>query len=429
MKTCPYLIIGNSVTAVGAVRGIREHDSENAITVVSREPHHTYSRPLISYLLAGKVAEGDMFYCPENYCEKNQIEPVLNVEAKKVDSDEHSVALENGENMSYDQLLIATGGSPIVPAELAGTDAEGVFTFTTWQDAREIDRWIENRSVERAVAVGAGLIGLKSMEALVERGIQTTVVELADRVLGSTFDGPASRLAANQMRDAGVDVRCGTTVRKIKQENGRISGVELQGGEPVKSELLVFAIGVRPNVGLVQNAGVKIGDGIIVDGRMRTTAPDIYAAGDVAEAQQRLSDGYGTLPIFPDAHRQGHVAGVNMAGGEENYAGGLAMNSVDVFGLPTISVGLTNPESDEFEILQLADEADKSYRKIVLKDNRVVGAIFIGCIDRAGIVTGLIREEVDVSDFKEHLLTDDFGLVSLPKDYRKHVVSGLGIEV
>ncbi|MBS3763877.1 MAG: NAD(P)/FAD-dependent oxidoreductase, partial [Planctomycetes bacterium] len=108
MKTCPYLIIGNSVTAVGAVRGIREHDSENAITVVSREPHHTYSRPLISYLLAGKVAEDDMFYCPENYCEENQIEPVLNVEAKKVDSDEHSVALENGENMSYAQLLIAT---------------------------------------------------------------------------------------------------------------------------------------------------------------------------------------------------------------------------------------------------------------------------------------------------------------------------------
>ncbi len=162
---------------------------------------------------------------------------------------------------------------------------------------------------------------------------------------------------------------------------------------------------------------------------METSVGDIYAAGDVAQAPGLLTEGRQTLAILPDAYRQGAVAGANMAGDREAYLGGLPMNSVDVFGLPTISVGETDPDDEEAEILTDRREARRVYRKLVLRNGVIVGAIFIGDIERAGIYTGLIRRRVDVSDYREVLLSEEFGLLSLPADYRKHVVSGMGMEV
>jgi NAD(P)H-nitrite reductase large subunit len=429
MNREPYVIIGNSVAAMGAVAGIRSVDPERPITVISREPHHTYSRPLISYLLGGKVEEEGMLYREADFYDKNNVRPMLGVEVTGVDVEAGTVEMDDGRTVAYEELLIATGGDPIVPPDVEGAEADGVFTFTTWDDAREIEAYIEGHGVEKAVIVGGGLIGLKSMEALVERGIETTVVELADRILGATFDRTASELARRQLERAGVTVLCETTVSRIEAAEGEVSGAVLRDGTRLPCGLLIFAIGVRPNVAIVRGTSVEVDRGVVVDDGMRTSADDVYAAGDVAQARLLLRKGKRPIPIFPNAYRQGLIAGANMAGGDATWKGGVAMNSVEVLGLPTISVGITSPDGGGYDTLSELDEHALRYRKVVLRDDRVVGAIFIGDIDRAGIITGLIREQIDVSGFKDLLLTEEFGLISLPREYRKHVVSGMGIVV
>ncbi len=429
MDRCAYLIIGNSAAAMGGVAGIRESDPRTAIHIVTREPHHTYSRPLISYLLGGKVDESKMLYRPCDFYEESDVVAWLGVEVRSVNPELRRVETSEGYSLAFDKLLIATGGRPIMPRDVEGTEARGVFTLATWDDAREIRQFIEKFPVEKALVVGGGLIGLKSVEALVGLGIGTTVVELTDRILSATFDRTASDLARSALAARGVEVMCGTTVSRVEQKDGRVAGAVLRDGTGLSFDMVIFAIGVTPNKGLVEGTSVETDRGILVDDRMETSVEGIYAAGDVTQAAELLSGEKRTIAIFPNAYRQGYVAGSNMAGRARRYGGSLAMNAVDVCGLPTISVGATDPVGEGYEVLSELDDEGPVYKKIVLRDDRIVGAIFVGDIDRAGIITGLIKEKVNVSGFKELLLTDEFGLISLPSEYRKHVVSGAGIEV
>ncbi len=426
---CPFLIIGNSAAAVGAITGIREVDPQTPITLIAKEPQHTYSRPLISYLLGGKVDESKMPYRSPAFYAENKITPILGSEVIRVDPENHFVQAKNGERYGFGKLLIATGGNPIVPRDIEGIQSQGVFTFTTWDDAQNIQSHIERCGVRRALIVGGGLIGLKSLEALMALGIQTTLVELSPRVLSVTFDQTASNMAQETLRKNGAEIHCNTTVQSIQSDQGNVISATLKSGIRIDCELVIIAIGVLPNIDLVKNTAIKTDRGIVVDGTLQSTVEGIYAAGDVAQAFDLVEGGTRPIPILPVAYRQGWVAGLNMAGRRRLYRGGVAMNAVDVCGLPTISVGITVPATNEYEILSSLESSVPRYRKIVLRDNRIVGFILIGDIDRAGILTGLIRDKIDVTSFKESLLTDDFGLLHVPKDYRKHIVSGMGIEV
>jgi NAD(P)H-nitrite reductase large subunit len=426
-------MIGNSAAAVGAIEAIRQHDSENPITVVADEPHHVYSRPLISYLLGGLVNETQMYYRPPDFYERHDVETMLGTEVTRVTPRERTISLAGGTTLSYDRLLIATGGVPFVPP-VPGVDLEGVFTFTRWDDARCIAHYIESRRIESALVVGGGLIGLKTTEALMARSIRVTVVELADRILSVSFDRPASRLAESLLRRVGTEIKTGTTVEEIVGKDGQVNHAILRNRERVDCDLIVFAIGVRPNADMIpQDAGIGVNRGVLVDSHMRTSAPHVYAAGDCVETHDILLQVSRPIAIWPSAYRQGFVAGCNMAGVEREYAGGFPMNSVELDGVPTISVGVTDPSENEdagrYEIMEKYDREASVYHKLVLRDNRLVGAICVGNIDRAGIYTGLIRDRADVSPFKEHLLSGSFGLISLPRDYRKHMVVGEGIEV
>jgi NAD(P)H-nitrite reductase large subunit len=426
-----YVIIGNSAAAVGAVEAIREQDRDNPITIVADEPHHVYSRPLISYLLGRVVDETKMSYRPDDFYERNGVETILGVEVTSINTQEQTISLGGGGSVSYDRLLIATGGKPFVPP-LPGSNLEGVFTFTTWKDAQRIDSYIRDRGIESALVVGGGLIGLKTTEALIERKCKITLVELADRILSATFDRTASKLSESILRKENVDVRTGTTVEEIIGRGGQVDHAVLRDGERVDCDLVVFAIGVRPNTGLIPaDSGIEVDRGICVDRHMQTTMLNVYAAGDCVQAYDMLIGACRPIAIWPNAYRQGHIAGANMAGVETEYAGGFPMNSIEVCGVPTISVGLTDPPRDEdgYEILDKYDREALLYKKLVLFHNRLVGAIFVGDIDRAGIYTGLIRDRVDVRPFKELLLSGGFGLISLPTGYRKHLVVGEGIEV
>jgi len=434
-----YLIIGNSTAAVGGVEGIRRLEAETPIVLISKEPYHTYSRPLISYLLAGDVDERQMCYRGQYFYRRNGVETRLGVEAVGIDVERHVVETGEGGRISFEKLLVATGGRPFwpdingltgaFPDSAKAAPTPGVFTFTSWDDAKAVGRYIEERNPRKAVVVGGGLIGVKAAEALRARGLDVLVVELAEHLLPVMLDETGSELAAAAVRDAGVDLECGTTVKNIVAGNGTVSGVTLGNGREAGCEMVIIAVGVVPDTRLVEGTGIGMDRGILIDEHCETSIGGIYAAGDVAQGTDALTGRSRPIPIFGQACRQGWVAGANMAGGSARVGAAFAMNSMEVFGLPIIAVGLGAASGDEYDILSQCDGSERIYRRVVLRDGRVVGAVFVGDIDRAGILTGLIRERVDVSGIRNLLLSDQFGLISLPAEYRKHVVRGEGILV
>jgi len=433
MKNDDYLILGNSTAAVAAIEAIRAVDCATPITLVSRESWHTYSRPLISYLLAGELDEQRMYYRAPDFYRAHKVTPHLGVTATRIDPENRVVMTDRDQALPFARLLIATGGKAIRPP-LEGTDAQGVFTFISWDDIRAIDAWIAacaaGGAPPRAVIVGAGLIGLKALEAFRARDLETVVVEREDRVLPLSLDKQGSALVEQAIENAGAEILCGTCVNRIlKDDAGRVTGVAIETGRTIPCELVILATGVAPDTTLVQGTSIKTDRGILIDRRCMTSVDGLYAAGDVAQGMDSLSGASRPLPLFPNAFRQGRVAGTNMAGGQAALGGCFPMNAVEVFGLPVISMGLSTASGDGFTVLDRKNPTAPSYRRVVLRDNRVVGAVFIGDIERAGILTGLMRGRVDVSGIAETLLTDDFGLLSLPADYRKHVVQGEGIEV
>ncbi|MFH0860192.1 MAG: FAD-dependent oxidoreductase [Candidatus Altiarchaeota archaeon] len=422
-----YLIIGNSTAGLAAVEAIRESDRKGTITVVSDERHQPYSRPLITYWLAGKADDRKMHYKGKDYMKKKRVNLVLGKRAVRLDTRQKTVTLDDGKMLEYDRLLIATGGTPINP-QLKGSNLKGVYNLTTWDDAKKVGEYVRENLVKHATVIGGGLIGLKATEALAELGLKVTVLELSDRILASTLDRKASEMMIDYLRKKGIDVMTGNTAEEILGGE-MVEGVKLKDGRTIKTQMVIVAIGVRPNTSLAGGTPIKVNRGILVDGNMQTNVKGVYAAGDAAEAMDTLMEAPRTIAIWPLAVRQGRVAGQNMAGRKTEYGGGFPMNSVEICGMPTISAGITDPKEKGYELLEQQKAGEGSYRKVVLKDGRLVGMILLGDVERAGIFTGLIEGKVDVSAVKEHLLHDDFGLIMLPKGYKKHLVTGPGMEV
>ncbi|HUU96880.1 MAG TPA: FAD-dependent oxidoreductase [Phycisphaerae bacterium] len=417
------IIIGNSVAGIAGAEAFRSIDDTSELTLISREPYRAYSRPLITYYLAGKVDEQKMYLRKPDFYDGLGIQTILGREVSKVNAGAHTISLDNGEQLPFDRLLIATGGVPFVPKidNLAG---KRFFTFTTWDDAKRVKELVPG--VRHAVVLGGGLIGIKVAEALNLLHVKTTVVELADRILSPALDTRASAMMRTAMENAGIDVYTQETVASVDGHGEQVKRVDLRSGKSLPCDLLIVAIGVVPNIAMVGGSGIATNRGIIIDDHMRTSVDGVYAAGDVAEGHDTLLGSTRVIPIWPSAYHQGHTAGRNMAGVESVFSRHFAMNSVEINGTCVISVGLSTIEQGDYEILASHDPLKNEYRKIVIKDDLIVGAVFVNAIDRAGIVTGLIKDRINVRNFKDALSSNDFGYISLPRDLRKSRLETLG---
>lgn len=411
------VIIGNSAAAIGAIEAIRKFEPLLPITVISEEPYSVYSRPLISYLLAGEIKYHQVFYRPKGFYEKQNVRAILGKSVEKVHFHEKTVELNGGEKIPYDRLLIATGGTPFIP-DIEGIELEGVHTFTKLDDVKRILRLL--KEARKAIVIGGGLIGLKASEALKKRKVEVTIVELERRILNLQLDERASTILEKGLKKEGIHLMTSTAVVEISG-NKKVESVRLSNGKTLDAELVIVAIGVIPNVGIFTGSSLKIDKGILVNDRMETNIPHVYAAGDVTQSYDRILNGFRTIPIWPNAYHQGKIAGYQMVGKDEwRYEGGFMMNSIQVANLPTISIGLTNPSSEDgYQIIKKFDRTGPVYRKIVLKEGRIVGAILIGDIDRAGIITGLLRKEIKVKGFKKELLNKPLGFINFPENLKK----------
>jgi len=392
------------------------------LTVISEETVPQYSRPMISEYVSREATLETMKYRGDQFWNKNNVQPLTGRAAVNIDFTKKQVELEGGTKIDFEKLLIATGGKPFVP-RMKGGEKNGVFTFTELSSAKGLESKLEQS--KSAVVIGGGLIGVSAAEALVKRGITVTLVELKQHILNLILDEKASEIAEKVLTEAGVTVITGQTVQHIlgrKDNEGSVGGVVITDGKEIPCDLVVVAIGVIPRTELVKETDMKLNRGIVVDRFMRTNIPDVYACGDVAEAHDFLLNGNRLLPLWPLAHMGGRVAGYNMAGKKVEYAGGTVMSSLKYFDLPVIAVGDTNPEElDDYEVLVENQPEKTVYKKILLRDNVIVGFIFLGDIEKAGILFRLLKNHVNVAEIEESLLSEDFGIVTLPEQLRQNL--------
>jgi NAD(P)H-nitrite reductase large subunit len=254
------------------------------------------------------------------------------------------------------------------------------------------------------------------------------MVELQDNILSLILDPTASEMVENVIRKAGVTIATGQTVQRIigkPEDDHAVGGAILTSGEQVQCDLVIIAIGVVPRTELVSGTDVKTNRGILVDRFMRTNVADVYASGDVAEAYDFVFGENRLLPLWPLAQLEGKVAGYNMSGKRADYIGGTAMSALKYFGIPIISVGIANPKDpDAYESLVKHEPERNLYRKIVLKDNAIVGITLVNDIEQAGVLFHLMKNGVNVKKFKRELLSDDFCLATLPRSLRRKVYPG-----
>jgi len=420
-----YVIVGASAAGIGAVEAIREVDPASTVTVISEETCPQYSRPMISDLVSGKANFEKMMCREDEFWEKHQVQALTGRTTISLNLAEKWVALDKGEHINFEKLLIATGGKPFVP-KIEGADKDGVFTFTTLSDAEHLLAKVENAT--SAVVIGGGLIGVSVTEALIKRGLKVTMVELKDTILSLILDQTASEMVENVIRKAGVTIVTGQSVQRVTgkpEDDDVVGGVILTGGEQVPCDLLIIAIGVIPRTELVSGTDVKTNRGILVDRFMRTSVSDVYASGDVAEAYDFLYGENRLLPLWPLAQLEGKVAGYNMSGKKAEYLGGTAMSALKYFGIPIISIGIANIKEDyAYESLVKHDPERNLYKKIVLKDNVIVGITLVNDIEQAGVLFHLMKSGANVKKFKQELLSEDFCLATLPRSLRRKLYPG-----
>jgi NAD(P)H-nitrite reductase large subunit len=395
------VIVGASAAGLAAVEAIRRVDKDCPITVVSKESMPLYSRVGLTHFISREVGYDGMRMRDDGYFDRMKVRGVMGVAAISVDPTARLVRLGNGENLAYDNLLVASGSHALMPP-MPGTDLQGIYPCITNVDATQIDAAIPR--TKEAVVIGAGLIGIQVVDAFARRGLKTTVIEQMPHVMPAMADAVSAAMAEGELRTTGVTVRCGVRATELLGNDGQITGVRVESGEVLPCQLLVMAAGVAPNIDFLDGTGVTIHRGVSVDAYQRTSLEGIYAAGDVAETVDMFSGERAMNAIWPEALNQGRTAGLNMAGVATAYEGSMAMNVTTVIDTPIASIGLWNPPDGEpYQIREVRDDLKRIYRKLVFTGEQLVGAMLVGMIEDAGILHNMIRTRTTFTLTPDHL--------------------------
>lgn len=411
-----YVIIGNGVAAISCVEGIRSVDSDVKIIIISEEKHPTYCRPLISYYLEEKTDLERMKYRDDSFYEKTGCEVLYGRKAVKIDSSVKSVLLDDGTQIAYTSLCVAAGSSPFVPPFTGLDTVENKFSFMTLDDTLALEAAVNKDS--RVLIIGAGLIGLKCAEGLAARVADITVCDLADRVLSSILDNECAAIVQKHLEKHGINFLLGDSAASF---NGTVA--TMKSGKTVEFDVLVLAVGVRANTSLVSEIGGEVNRGIVVNTRMETSVPDIYAAGDCTEGNDISFGQNRVLALLPNANLQGRCAGINMAGGEAVFDKAIPMNSIGFFGLHIMTAGSYFKEDEGGELYE--EKTPDSYKKLFMRDGYLTGFILIGETGRAGIYTSLIREKTPLSTINFEILKKNATSAAFSSEKRKQKFGGV----
>ena len=414
-KKFKYVIIGNSFAALFAVESIRKSGAKETIAVISDETEHTYSRAMLHEYVADMVSDNFIYLRDFDYYQKMNVTPILGSRVSKIDSKTKKVYIGK-ESIGFEKLLISAGGVPFIPPGITGLNKfKNVFTFTKKKDADKIKAVLKN--VNSIAILGGGLIGLQCAEGLAHTGKKVTVVELADNILPIALDDEAAKIARQELHKQGIEIITKDTIVNINGSAGKINSVTLKSEKKIPCQMVVIAVGVKPNIEFLNGSGIKTDRGILVNSNMETNIKNIYAAGDCTAAKEMLTGKTMPIPIIPLASQQGMTVGCNMAGKKKEYKGGLSLNALQFGGAQIISYGFIRDEANG-EILKKLDEKQGIYKKIIIKKNKITGAVFVRAIERAGIFRYLIENKVDVGKYKDKLLEPDFNWAHIQNETR-----------
>lgn len=397
------LIIGNSAAGVSTAETIRKLDKESSITIVSDDNYGCYSRCLLSYFLAGDIKEEKLIYRQDNFYLENKITLAQGKKIIRIDHKKKRIIAEDKTQLDYDFLVLANGASSKIP-EIKGIQKRGVFGFRNIEDAKDILELIPIS--DTACVLGGGLIGLKAAYALKKKGLDVKVIIKSQQVLSQMLDKRSAQFFKERLTENGMELIFGADVTEILG-NGDCKAIKLDSGKVIGCQIVVVGKGVSPNIKLVKETDIKTNEGILTNEFMATSIPEIFSCGDVAETFDVCFKENTVNALWPIAVEQGKIVGANIAGENLKYDGSVGMNSVEFFGLPVISMGITKSKEQLEEITAL-DNKNKNYRRLLIRENQLVGAILLGKINNAGVFLQLMREKIDISKIKDKLANPEF---------------------
>ncbi|CDS52782.1 Nitrite reductase probable [NAD(P)H] subunit [Polaromonas sp. CG9_12] len=404
-----HVILGAGPAGVIAAETIRKHAPQDTITLVGDEAEPPYSRMAIPYLLMGNIDEAGTYLrkTPSHFANL-RINQLL-AQAVSVDVAIKSVALNSGGCLNYDRLLIATGSRPARPP-ISGIDSDGVHPCWTLDDARKIMALA--RPGARVLQMGAGFIGCIIMEALKQRGVQLSVVEMGDRMVPRMMGLTAGGMIRDWCEKQGVQVFTGTRVEAIAP--GAPLKVRLSSGQTVDADLVISATGVQPHIGFLENSGITCLQGVLTDEHLQTSVPGVYAAGDCAEAFDKISGTTIVSAIQPNAAEQARVAALNMVGQRVELRGVTQINVLDTLGLISTSFGNWQgvPGSEQVELTEhQAGGGQGRHLSLQFKDDVLVGCNSVGWTEHVGVMRGLVEGGIHLGPWKDKLKQDPTRLV------------------
>ncbi len=393
------IILGNGLSGTICGKTIRELDSAAEIIIVSEEKHPYYPRPNLIDYLAGLIPLEKVFAFSEGWAERQRLQVKLGVRAVSLDPEKPAVNFGDGSRLEADRLVLATGACPFIPP-LLGTDREGVFTFRTLDDVLELLEFI--RSGPEIVILGGGLLGLEIARALNLRGLgRISVVEVFSRLLPKQLDETGAGLLRLHLENLGIRLFTGREASEILGDR-RVSGIRLKDGETIPAGAVIIASGVSPRLDLALEAGLDCGRGVMVDDYLKTSCDRVYAAGDVAEHRGKI---YGLIPAAFD---QARALAYNLCGQTRKYEGTIPSSTLKVMGLYLTSIGLVNPEAAGYEILTRYRPESGLYKKLVLKGDSVIGAIWFGTRKGTQEISRLVQSGRKIGEFKNEILEEEF---------------------
>ena len=411
-----YVVIGDGAAGTTAAQFIRRRDPDGRITIYADDPNAAYYRAALTNYLIGELREDQLFAVPPDFYARHRIYRVL-ARVAAVDAANQRIALASGgPPVPYDRLCIASGSSPNSPS-FPGAELRGVMTMRTMQDARTFMEDLRSGRVRRAVVVGGGPLALEWAQGLRARGIELTYVLRGRGFLSGLLDPTGSDLVGSRLRAFGCDLRLDEEVAEVLGDpQGRVQGVRLRTGGTIPAQLVCAAIGIRTNAAFLQGSGVEVNRGVPVDDRQRTNVDGVFAAGDVAEVFDPLAGAARGLGLWEPARLQGRVAGTNMAGGDAVFRVGVAYVATRLYDLDFAGIGRTIERDGDRVVADLPRGGGRiAYRKLVIEDGRLAGAILLGHrserVRRYGLrLRRLIEERLDVSSVADRLLDPAFDL-------------------
>lgn len=399
-----HVILGNGAAGISAAEKLRQLDDSCEITVISIEDTPVYTKFMLPDYIGGKISKERLILRDFKCYRDNRMNLMLDEKIENIDIKNKCIKLTSDKDKEYDKLLVAVGGSPVVP-NIEGLKDSNYLTINSIKDADIIKK----RAVEgeKAVIVGAGLTGIETGFALKRLGMKVTIIERESRILPQQLDAVSADVLVKQIGDEGIELLLSKNVQCVSA--GSEKCLETSDGERYEFDMLVITIGTRPNLEIIRGTDIKCNRGILVDEYMESSVKDIFAAGDVAETMNRQSGGFVSSYIWPNALAQGKCAAFNMAGQPQQFSCDAAVNNaVRLRDIPFVSMGMINPDKAEYESMVCFDRDLNVYKKVVLKDNKVKGMIFLGDIAAANIIGDFIRKGTDISNVKHMVLDKDF---------------------